>query len=98
MKHWEDLCNHCGLCCHEKVLLDGILVIDPDKKCKFYDASGFCTVYDERFRLCKECKKITPIMAMFSPALPDVCGYVQEMRRLHLRLSHKREFVLSNLD
>lgn len=99
MRHWEDLCNHCGLCCHEKVVLDYALVIDMDRPCEFFDEkSHLCSVYDNRFRKCKRCKKVNIIMAVFSPALPSCCAYVKEMERLHLRLSRKRELVFSNLD
>ena len=99
MKSWEDICNNCGLCCHEKVVLPKALIIDIDKCCEFYDKDEHrCSAYEKRFKVCTRCRKVTPFMAMFSPSLPEVCGYVQFMRRLRLRFVPKREFVLSNLD
>ena len=76
-----------------------MLIIDPDRACEFYnEEEHLCSVYKDRFKKCHRCKKVNILMAMFSPSLPPCCGYVQEMKRKHLRFAHRREFVLSNLD
>ncbi|MBF9015941.1 MULTISPECIES: hypothetical protein [unclassified Oceanispirochaeta] len=81
-ERWESICHGCGKCCYEKHFLhNGTLIIDYDKPCKFLDTeSKRCNVYVNRFNACKKCQKITLWTALFSPALPPDCGYVQKIR------------------
>ncbi|MDC7232091.1 MAG: hypothetical protein PQJ58_02575 [Spirochaetales bacterium] len=81
-ERWEKICHGCGKCCYEKHFLpNGTLVIDFDKPCPFLDTeTKRCRVYVNRFNACKECQKITLLTALFSPALPPDCGYVQKIR------------------
>lgn len=96
---WEAICNQCGLCCHEKVVLDDALIIDPDSPCSFFDTeTRLCKVYEERFEKCPRCQKVGLKKAMFSPALPAGCGYVQWAEKHHIRFARKRELVFGNLD
>ncbi len=81
-RKWEDLCHGCGKCCYEKHFLpNGTLVIDYHKPCRFLNTeTKRCNVYVNRFNACPECRKITIFTALFSPALPPDCGYVQKIR------------------
>ena len=79
---WDSICNRCGLCCYERVRRSGCLVIKYDSPCQFLDTeTKLCTVYDYRFKVCPECRKVTIFHALFSRYLPDSCGYVQAYRR-----------------
>lgn len=40
-----------------------------------------CTVYDRRFEMCRECRRVTIFHALFDPGMPPQCGYVQYYRR-----------------
>jgi uncharacterized cysteine cluster protein YcgN (CxxCxxCC family) len=78
---WESLCTRCGQCCHVRRLTPSGLYVDTTAPCRFLDRSTrLCTVYPDRFRLCADCKKLTLAHALFSPYLPDTCGYVQKYR------------------
>lgn len=92
---WEDICLRCGLCCHEKVIKDDLLIFLEDV-CEYHDSrTGLCKVYPERFAKCSRCQKVTPLKAMFSPYLPPTCGYVLWAGRHHIRFASMREMVLS---
>lgn len=96
---WEDICTNCGLCCHEKIVLPDMLVIDPEKTCEYLSPeTGLCTVYKTRFKVCSRCMKVNPLRVMFSSALPPVCGYVRLFERYHIRFARKREMILSNIE
>ncbi|OQY32807.1 MAG: hypothetical protein B6241_09830 [Spirochaetaceae bacterium 4572_59] len=79
---WEGYCKCCGKCCYEKEYLPGgILITDYSKPCRFLNEdTKKCNVYVNRFNACKECRKITLWTALFSPALPPDCGYVENVR------------------
>lgn len=99
MKNWEDICSNCGLCCHEKVVLPDMLIIDDEKSCEFYsEETHRCTVYPNRFKECSRCMRVNLFRAMFSPALPNVCAYVRMAEKYHIRFAHKRETVIASLD
>lgn len=95
MKWWEDICSRCGLCCHEKVIMPEFLVVDTAAACGFFDKdTGLCSVYEDRFRACKRCMKVSLPLAMFSAALPETCAYASWARRHHIRFARKRELIL----
>jgi uncharacterized cysteine cluster protein YcgN (CxxCxxCC family) len=81
-RRWEALCRQCGACCYRKEWRDGAWVVNRGSPCGFLDtATRRCTVYEHRFTACPDCKRMTLYHAMFTPWLPDECGYVQAYRR-----------------
>ena len=79
---WEATCNHCGLCCYRKRYRRGRLIIDTAAPCPHLDtASGDCTVYENRFRVCLDCRKVTMYHALFSSLMPAECAYVAKYRK-----------------
>ena len=96
---WEDMCSRCGLCCHEKCVYKGFLLIDSEKTCAFFDKkTSLCTVYESRFSKCPRCRKVTPLMAITAPYLPPSCAYVQWAKRHRIRFRRDMEMVLASLD
>lgn len=90
-RHWESHCKKCGLCCHEKVIIDDTLYIDLDTYCEHFDIkTKTCKIYAKRFVDSVRCKKVTPFKAMFASYLPPSCGYVEQAKLLHLRFSRVR--------
>lgn len=88
---WESHCKKCGLCCHEKIIVDKTLVVDLDSYCEHYDLkTKTCKIYAHRFIDSVRCKKVTPFKAMFAPYLPPSCGYVEWAKLLHIRFSRVR--------
>ena len=80
-ERWEALCRRCGLCCHLRRLTPSGLHVDTASPCRFLDPSThLCTVYPQRFGVCPDCKKLTLLHALFSPYLPETCGYVETYR------------------
>lgn len=95
-KTWENTCNRCGLCCHEKVIAGDTVVYDLSAPCPHYDPSTHqCRIYNDRLRLHQECMRVTRFTAMFSSYLPETCAYVLEARRLHLRFAPKRKIYFA---
>jgi len=92
-ERWESLCNQCGKCCYEKHYLPGgTLITDYDKPCRFLNEESMtCNVYVNRFRACRECRKVTLWTALFSPALPPDCGYVTNVRKPFFRPLRSRK-------
>ena len=71
--------------------------MDTSAPCRFLDRNTrLCTVYARRFSVCQDCKKLTLLHAMFSPYLPESCGYVQKYR-LSLVLRRAVESLLRRL-
>ena len=78
---WEGTCRRCGQCCYEKERQGRTVVTDFRHPCRFLDVSTRrCTVYDRRFSVCPQCKRMTIFHAVFVPWLPVQCGYVQRFR------------------
>ena len=79
---WEGLCHGCGLCCHEKEYDDNnLLYINLEKPCKYLNRCDMsCSVYNNRFKINPECKKVNLFQALFNPYLPSSCGYVEKVR------------------
>jgi len=84
---WEALCKQCGLCCYERrVLPGGRVYIDFNAPCEFLDTdTNLCTVYENRFRVCRYCAKVTMFHALFDRAMPPNCSYVEQYRPLFIR-------------
>ncbi len=80
-KWWESLCHRCGLCCYEKEIRGGRVYVRMDAPCRYLDLrTRQCRVYERRFLVCRECRKLRWVHARFSRWLPDSCGYVQWFR------------------
>ena len=79
---WEGLCHRCGLCCYEKEIRGGRVYVRMDSPCRYLDPlTRLCTVYENRFHVCGECRKMRYVNARFSRWLPESCGYVRHYRR-----------------
>jgi uncharacterized cysteine cluster protein YcgN (CxxCxxCC family) len=79
---WESHCTRCGLCCYEKERHGRSVVTNYRRPCVYLDvASRLCTVYENRFAVCAQCRRMTLIHALFVKWLPPSCGYVQRYRR-----------------
>lgn len=79
---WEGLCKRCGLCCYEKEIRGGRVYVRMDAPCSYLDPrTRLCTVYDNRFGVCGECRRMRYVNARFSRWLPESCGYVRHYRR-----------------
>lgn len=79
---WESLCNGCGICCYEKEFDDqGLIYINLDRPCTYLEVcSNRCSIYSNRFKVNRECKKVNLFTALFNPYLPGHCGYVKRLR------------------
>jgi len=81
-RRWESLCKQCGLCCYERELRGGTLYINYNAPCRYLDTeTKRCRVYDHRFRVSTDCRKMTIFHAKFSRYLPETCGYVEHYRK-----------------
>ena len=79
---WEALCLRCGKCCYEKDRRGGEVVTDWRRPCVHLDTrTHLCTVYEKRFELCPQCRRMTLRHALFVRWLPESCGYVRRYRR-----------------
>jgi uncharacterized protein len=86
---WEALCTHCGRCCYEKDCRGGRVVTDWRKPCLHLNTRTHeCTVYERRFAVCPQCRKMTLYHALFVSWLPERCGYVRHYRRRWLPRLH----------
>ncbi|WP_283169606.1 hypothetical protein [Curtanaerobium respiraculi] len=81
---WEDICDRCTLCCHERdVDPDGNVMVDWCAPCEFLDEEArACTVYDRRLDACDRCRKVGLRSALFDGHLPPSCAYVRMFRPL----------------
>lgn len=78
---WESLCRRCGLCCYEKERQGRTVITNFRRPCRYLDVSSRrCTVYDHRFDVCPECRRMTILHALLVKWLPPQCGYVQRFR------------------
>ena len=78
---WDSICKKCGICCHDRDKKKGRLIVNYDMPCEYIDVeSNTCIIYKNRFKICRECKKVTIIHALFSRYLPKTCGYVMRFR------------------
>ena len=78
---WEALCTQCGECCYEKEIRGLTVVTNYRRPCMHLDTETHrCTVYENRFEICSQCRKMTLRHALFVRWLPDTCGYVRRYR------------------
>ncbi|MCC8073189.1 MAG: hypothetical protein LIO62_03585 [Clostridiales bacterium] len=79
---WESICTRCGKCCYTRSFdSNNQLIIHYDSPCKYLDTqTNLCTIYDERFKKCNYCGKVTLFTALYNPTLPSDCAYVQIFR------------------
>jgi len=81
-ERWEALCKKCGLCCFEKDTSVFKAAIRLSLPCEYLEReTGLCSIYEKRFELCLYCSKVTLWHALFSPCLPEACGYVEKYRK-----------------
>lgn len=80
---WDSLCNRCGKCCYSRSRRpDGRVVIHYNRPCVYLDTeTHLCTIYDDRFRVCKSCGKVNLFTALCHPTLPEDCAYARTFRR-----------------
>jgi uncharacterized protein len=78
---WEALCRRCGLCCYEKDIRGGRVVTNHNRPCVHLNTrTHACSIYENRFRICGQCRRMTLFHALFVRWLPESCGYVQRFR------------------
>ena len=81
-EEWEALCRRCGFCCYEKRYTARGMVVDLRSPCRFLqEDTKLCTVYERRFAVCPECRRMTLFHALFCSYLPADCGYVRRFRK-----------------
>ncbi len=81
-KDWDSLCKCCGKCCYARYASPtGQVYIDYEYPCDFLDEkTHLCTVYQDRFRKCDYCGKVTLRAALFNKLLPNDCAYRRTFR------------------
>jgi uncharacterized cysteine cluster protein YcgN (CxxCxxCC family) len=74
---WESLCDHCGLCCLQKVEDEKTGEIKfVGVSCEFLDTTTCrCLVYDDRSYVNSDCVVLTPDNIIQIKWLPDTCAY-----------------------
>jgi uncharacterized protein len=78
---WESYCLQCGLCCYEKDGQGFHVVTNLRKPCIYLNTKTHrCNVYEKRFSVCPECRRMTLRHALFVKWLPETCGYVRRFR------------------
>lgn len=82
-KDWDSLCTRCGKCCYTtSISPKGEVIIHYDDPCEYLDTdTNLCRVYEERFKKCNYCGKVTLYTALFDSTLPEDCPYVTTFRR-----------------
>jgi uncharacterized cysteine cluster protein YcgN (CxxCxxCC family) len=90
-ERWDSICKQCGMCCYEKsITRTGEVIVRLNAPCRYLDPdTKRCTVYENRFAVCKDCKKLRFYHALFASYLPANCGYVERFR-IWRRLSKYR--------
>lgn len=76
-EEWESLCDRCGLCCVHKLEDEetGDLHFTC-VSCRLLDtATARCTNYNNRFKIVKDCMRLTPAIAKELHWLPPTCAY-----------------------
>lgn len=78
-EEWEALCDGCGLCCFRKFITGrkkNTRIHFTRIACDFLDLKTFrCTEYENRFKLCKECTRLTKKNVTEFSWLPQTCAY-----------------------
>ena len=74
LEQHESLCNHCGKCCYQKIIVGRSVYLTPFP-CEYLDTNAnMCTIYDRRHELNPECLSIET--GLKHSAFPQDCGYV----------------------
>ena len=78
-EEWEALCDGCGKCCFRK-FIEGrgkrAKLYYTRICCNFFDVkTGKCKEYEKRFKLCKDCTRITVKKLGDFKWLPETCAY-----------------------
>lgn len=68
----ENMCKRCGICCHEKMVINGRVHIFLNSPCEYLKEKE-CMVYEERFEKDIVCLKLEE--AIIAQILPENCGY-----------------------
>ncbi len=79
-EQWEQICQKCGKCCFDKVVKNGIAVINYDSPCqflKFIGRKAQCSVYTDRFNKCEKCLTVPEVIQ--KKGLPSSCPYVKSV-------------------
>lgn len=73
---WDALCLRCGRCCFEKIEDERGRVTYTTTACRYLDLdSRQCKIFENRFRINRECIALTPELVRTLDWLPDDCGY-----------------------
>lgn len=89
-QEWENICNHCGLCCFEKIRDNRGIIITTPIPCRYLDIySRECKVYHKRFKVGEDCQQLTPELVARVDWLPEECAYVARQRQLE-RKNYRR--------
>ena len=70
----ENMCKRCGICCHNKMIINERVHIFINNPCKYLNEKEECRVYEERFKK-KDIKCMTLEEAIKAGILPKECGY-----------------------
>ena len=74
---WESLCDHCGLCCLQKVEDQNTGAIKVvGLSCEYLDIEACrCLVYEDRQRINPDCILLTAVTIEHKKWLPETCAY-----------------------
>ena len=74
---WEQLCDHCGLCCIVRIQdEDSDAIFDTRVICSQYDCDNTrCSSYGNRESLDEGCVELNPALVRAFDWLPDSCAY-----------------------
>ena len=77
VKEWESLCCRCGICClNRRYGRKPGEVFFTLIACKYLDTETcHCRIYEDRFKIVRECEKITADNVLKITWLPKTCGY-----------------------
>ncbi|MBN1420850.1 MAG: hypothetical protein JXP34_18915 [Planctomycetes bacterium] len=73
----EDLCRRCGLCCREKVDIDGVVFYTKLVCDKWDPETGLCRIYERRREYRQDCADLR--RAIEGRFLPAGCPYVRDL-------------------
>ncbi|MBT8150791.1 MAG: YcgN family cysteine cluster protein [Gammaproteobacteria bacterium] len=87
---WEQLCDHCGLCCLVRIEdADSGVVYDTNVICRHYDCDNVrCNNYAGRESVAHGCEALTPATVREYDWLPNSCAYRVVMRGEPLPETH----------
>ena len=101
-EEWEAVCDGCGKCCYRKYISGcgkATRLYFTKVACDFLNLkTNRCSVYEDRFKICPDCEKLTKENLEECDWLPDTCAYrlLHEGKTLeewHPLVSGKRDSV-----